>query len=273
MAPRPSTGPPPESRMVRVGDLRLRVSRQGAGPPLLLIGGLGANLEMWRPLRRHLGDRHTIAFDAPGTGRSTTPRIPLRMRALARVVRGLLDELGEDRVDVLGYSFGGALAQQLAHDAPARVGRLILAATNSGAVSVPGRPLSVVHLMSPLRYHSAEYLRRAVPVMAGGRTARDPEALRRHTADRLVAPPSLWGYQSQMYAMTGWTSALWLHRLPCPTLVLSGDDDPLVPLANARFLARRIPGARLHIVPGGGHLFLIDQPEDAADVITQFLAG
>ena len=260
-----------DRRFVGVGGLRLSVSWEGDGPPLLLINGLGANLELWRPLRAQLGAVSTIAFDAPGTGASTTPRFPMRMRALAAVVTGLLDELGQDRVDVLGYSFGGALAQQLALDAPHRVRRLILAATTAGAVSIPGSPWALLHLLSPLRYYSTAYQRRSVPTIAGGRTARDPEILRAHAADRLASPPTFWGYQSQLCSIAGWTSAHWLRRLPQRTLVMTGDEDPLVPMANARFLAGRIPRACLHVVPGGGHLFLIDQPEDVTGVITRFL--
>jgi poly(3-hydroxyoctanoate) depolymerase len=236
--------------------------------PLLLIGGIGANIEMWRPLRAHLGGLPTLAYDAPGTGRSQTRIVPLRMRGLARIALRLLDTLGIGGADVLGYSFGGAVAQQLARDAPQRVRRLILAATHAGMVSLPGRPQALMHLLTPLRYHSVTHLRRALPAMAGGRTARDPALLAQHARDRLLAPPSFWGYQSQLFAMTGWTSALWLRQLNQPTLV----HDPLIPLANARFLARRIPRARLHVVPEGGHLFLIDQPGDVVRVVRTFLS-
>jgi poly(3-hydroxyalkanoate) depolymerase len=264
---------PAAERFIRAGDLRLRVSSvAGDGRPLLLIGGIGANVEMWRPLRRALGGRPTIAFDAPGTGRSQTPRWPLRMRGLAAVVARLLDALGEWEVDVLGYSFGGALAQQLAHDRARRVRRLILASTSPGLISVPPAPHVLVLMATPWRYYSPRHLQRVAPMIAGGRMARDPRVLRDHMADRLGAPPSLRGYQWQLAAMTGWTSAHWLHRLTQPTLVLAGDDDPLVPLANARYLAHRIPRARLHVVPGAGHLFLIDQPDDVVDVVSAFLA-
>jgi poly(3-hydroxyalkanoate) depolymerase len=227
---------------------------------------------MWRPLQRHLRRVRTIAFDAPGVGGSDTPSRPMRMRALAAVVGGLLDDLDHRQVDVLGYSFGGAVAQQFAHDFPERVRRLILVATTAGAVSVPGSPRALIHMLSPLRYRSPEYMLRAVPQIAGGRIARDPELLRQHAADRLARPPTIWGYQSQLYAIAGWTSALWLSRLRQPTLILVGEKDPLVPVANAHFLAWRIPNARLHIVRGAGHLLLIDQPDQTANIITDFLA-
>jgi pimeloyl-ACP methyl ester carboxylesterase len=69
----------------------------------------------------------------------------------------------------------------------------------------------------------------------------------------------------------GWSSLPWLHRLPQPTLVVHGDDDPVVPLVNARIVACRVPGARLHVVDGGGHLLLLDSSADVLPIITGFL--
>jgi len=88
---------------------------------------------------------------------------------------------------------------------------------------------------------------------------------------RLQAPPSALGYAYQLYAVAGWTSLPWLHRLRQPSLVVAGERDPSVPLGNARILAARIPDARLHVVRGGGHLFLLDEPETAAGAIRAFL--
>ncbi|MBV8944285.1 MAG: alpha/beta fold hydrolase, partial [Solirubrobacterales bacterium] len=75
----------------------------------------------------------------------------------------------------------------------------------------------------------------------------------------------------QLYAAAGWSSLPWLRRLTSPTLVIGGENDPSVPLRNARVLAARIPNARLHVVNGGGHLFLLDEPENVAGVIAAFL--
>jgi pimeloyl-ACP methyl ester carboxylesterase len=76
-----------------------------------------------------------------------------------------------------------------------------------------------------------------------------------------------------LYAISGWSSLLWLSRLSQPTLVLAGDDDPIVPLVNGRILARRIPNARLHVVPGGGHLFLLERPAELASLVVAFLSA
>jgi poly(3-hydroxyalkanoate) depolymerase len=256
---------------VQAAGLRLRVSRRGEGRPLLLITGIGANLDMWAPFARLVTDRELIAFDPPGAGLSQRPRVPLRMRRLAGVVRELLDELGVERVDVLGYSFGGALAQELAHRAPDRVRRLVLCATAPGLGGIPPRPLAALALATPARYYSPRLLALTVPHIAGGRTAREPSALAAHAGERLAHPPDLLGYAYQLYAAAGWTSLPWLHRVTQPALVVGGDDDPSVPVLNARLLARRLPNARLHVVKGGGHLFLLDEPHSAVPQITAFL--
>src|SRR5438105_1403965 len=110
---------------MRVGGLRLAVRERGDGHPLLLINGLGGNMDMWRPAQDRLAESSlTIAFDAPGTGRSQTSLLPLPMPLLARLVWRLMDELGHERIDILGYSWGGLAAQQITRIAPRRVRRL-----------------------------------------------------------------------------------------------------------------------------------------------------
>ena len=256
---------------VEAAGLRLRVGRRGTGRPLLLITGIGAHLDMWAPFARHAGERELIAFDAPGTGLSQRSRLPLRMAALADVARALLDELRLERVDVLGYSWGGALAQELARRAPDRVRRLVLCATGPGLGGSPPRPLAALLLATPARYYHPRLLALTVPHIAGGRTARDPAVLAEHAGERLQRPPDPLGYAYQLYAAAGWSSLPWLGRLPQPTLVVAGERDPSVPLRNARLLAARVPDARLHVVKDGGHLFLLDEPENVAPTIREFL--
>jgi poly(3-hydroxyalkanoate) depolymerase len=256
---------------VEAGGLRLRVSRAGEGRPLLLITGIGANLDMWAPFERLVTDRELIAFDAPGVGLSQRPRVPLRMYGLARIVRELMDVLELERADVLGYSFGGALAQELARRSPDRVRRLVLCATAPGLGGVPPRPMAALMLATPARYYHPRLLALSVPHIAGGRTRRDPSALAEHAGARLARPPDPLGYAYQLYAAAGWTSLPWLHRVKQPTLVVAGDDDPSVPVTNARILAARLPDARLHVIKGGGHLFLLDEPQSAVGRIRAFL--
>lgn len=262
-----------KSATVSVGMQRFRVTVEnaGAGRPLLLINGIGATGDLFGPFRKHLGDRETIAFDAPGVGGSPTPILPYSMRKLAGMVAGLIDELGHDRVDVLGLSWGGALAQELAHRHPEMVHRLILAATMPGITSVPGRPAALAVLMSPARYYSPEYLKRIAPTLYGGAIRQNPDLLDEHAKQRAARPPTQVGYLYQLSAIQRWSSLLWLHRLPQRTLILAGDEDPIVRLVNGRLMANRIPDCRLHVVEGGGHLFLFTRGAEMAEIVRDFL--
>jgi poly(3-hydroxyalkanoate) depolymerase len=261
-----ATGP-----FVEVDGLQLRYSIEGVGPPLLLVSGIGANLDMWLPFRSQLADFETIAFDLPGTGESATPRLPIGMRGLARLTLHLLDVLGYRHTNLLGYSFGGLLAQQIAHLAPDRVDRLVLAATGCGVGAVPGEMRAMLTLATPSRYYSRSFLEQHGAELYGGRSRREPGVLADLAPARLGRPPTPRGYIWQLCATSGWTSLPWLRRLRQPTLVLAGDEDPVVPVINGRTLARLIPDSRLHVVRGGGHLLLLDQPHDVVPVVRRFL--
>jgi hypothetical protein len=176
---------------------------------------------------------------------------------LAQQAAHLLDVLGIPEADVLGVSFGGAVAQQLALDNPQRVRRLVLASTSVGLGGVPGHPLALALLATPLRYYSPAFFRRTARVLYGPLDADgDGDLLQAQVNARRARPPTMWGYVSQLTAAAGWTSLPWLHRIRARVLVLSGDADPIVPPVNARILAARLPHAELEIVRGAGHLLL-----------------
>ena len=272
--------PSPDGRTIRfvyihADRVRLRTAVHGAGRPLLLITGLGASLDLGAPFERDLAARgvQTISFDAPGIGQSTPYAWPRRMPGIARTVERMLDALGYQRIDVLGASLGGVIAQQLAHQAPQRVRRLVLAATGPGLGGVPGSPRVLLSLATPRRYHQPGHYQRIAARVYGGAARRDLGSLPLALADELAGRPSLRGYLAQIYAISGWTSLPWLRTLRQETLVLAGDDDPIVPIANGRILARCIPQAQLHIVRHGGHLFLLDSPAEMAGLVAAFLSS
>lgn len=260
-------------RALHVGRHRLRLSveQEGAGRPLLLLNGIGATADLFEPFRAHVTDRETIAFDAPGVGGSPATCYPLTMRRLTGIVAGLIAELGHQQVDVLGLSWGGALAQELTRRHPQRVRRLVLSATTPGWASLPGRPAAMAILLTPARYYSPAFLRRVAPLLYGGSIAKHPDLLDRHAYLRATHPPTPRGYLYQLSALRRWSSLPWLHRLEQPTLVLAADDDPIIPLANGRLMAHRLPRGRLHVVEGGGHLFLFTHAADMAEVVRRFL--
>jgi poly(3-hydroxyoctanoate) depolymerase len=277
----PDAGPGPDAgarvRHVEADGLRLRTSVRGTGRPLLILSGIGAALELTVPFELAIQPYgvQTVTLDAPGTGESQHYPGVRRMPAIARTVAAVLDELGYERVDVLGLSFGGMLAQQLAHTFRSRVRRLVLVATVPGVAGlggVPGSPHVMRIMATPARYTSPEYHRRVAGELYGGESRRDPDAHLGRSA-WFEHPPSRRGYLAQLYAVTGWTALPWLWRLTTPTLVLAGDDDPIVPLVNGRILAQAIPRARLEVVRGGGHLFLLERPEETAAAVAGFLSA
>nr|ALV86494.1 poly(3-hydroxyalkanoate) depolymerase [uncultured bacterium 20] len=264
------------AEVMDVGGVRLYVSvRPGSAehPPLLLVNGLGANLEMLDPFVDAFAEvsaerTGTIRLDLPGIGGSPARLRPMRVSGLARLVDRLLVELGHEQADVLGVSWGGGLAQQFAYQHPHRCRRLVLVSTSTGAISIPGRPSALLQLASPLRYLRPSRLKDLGPLLYGREYQDNPEVARLHAS--LMRAPSLPGYYAQLYAVAGWTSLFWLHRVRQPTLILAGSDDPLVPACNAVLMARRLPNATLRVV-NGGHLFLVAQARAMAPIVHRFL--
>ena len=254
-----------DGQVVRVGV------RHGsdASAPLLIFNGIGANLELVEPFVDALEDVEVVIFDIPGVGGSPAPLAPYRFSTLAVLADKLLLRLGYDGpVDVLGVSWGGALAQQFARQNPERCRRLILAATSPGVVMVPARVSVLSKLIGPRRYTDPAYLQRVGPQIYGGAYRRDPALLAEHS--RHIQPPRGRGYLYQLMAAWGWTSLHWLCTLRQPTLVMHGNDDPIVPLSNAKILAARIRNAVLYVIDDG-HLFLVTRAKDVAPVVRAFL--
>ncbi|MFM0348511.1 poly(3-hydroxyalkanoate) depolymerase [Paraburkholderia sp. RL17-347-BIC-D] len=272
MEPTPASVGGMQIQMVDLNGQLLRVAtRQGsdASPPLLIFNGIGANLELVEPFVAALEDVSVIIFDVPGVGGSPAPVVPYRFSTLSVLSERLLSRLGYDgTVDVLGVSWGGALAQQFARLYPARCRRLILAATSPGVIMVPAKLSVLSKLIGPRRYTDPAYLQEVGAEIYGGAYRRNPSLLRDHA--RHIQAPRGRGYLYQLLAASGWSSLPWLGALRQTTLVMHGNDDPIVPLTNAKILAARIPHATLYVIDDG-HLFLITRAREVAPVVRRFL--
>ena len=235
----------------------------GTGSPLLLCNGIGMRLEAWRPFVDALDPAiEVIRFDAPGTGGSQLPSLPYRFTTLALLLRQMLHNLGHQQADVLGISWGGGLAQQFALLNPRRCRRLILVATATGPQTmVPPNPLPPVKNLILRRWGD----------LWGGSAKTDPEALAGALHKARISPLSV-GYLYQHTAALGFTTLPLLPLIRQRTLVLTGDDDPIIPVANGRILAAGIPHATLHVYHGG-HVELATRPSLLAPLITSFLAS
>jgi poly(3-hydroxyoctanoate) depolymerase len=257
--------------MVEVRGQRLHVSIEGHGPPLLLINGLGGSIPNWSPLRRELEGFTTIAFDAPGTGRSPGSCLPISIPGMARLAAGLLDELEVGRTSVLGVSLGGLIAQQLAVTTCGRVARLVLMSTSMGWGSAPGKLRALRALLSRRRLYDADHYARLAPDLLGGRLRHDPDLAAQAARSRLVDPPSARGYLWQLVSGATWSTLPLLPAIRRPTLVIVGDDDPLARVVNARVMARMIPHAELRIVRGAGHHLVLERPAEIGATVCRFL--
>jgi poly(3-hydroxyalkanoate) depolymerase len=265
--------PAERMRILRIGGRTIRVSvREGAPgwPPLLLCNGIGASFELLQPFADALDPRRgVIRFDMPGVGGSPAPLLPYHLTTLPSLLAGLLDELGHEQADVLGISWGGGLAQQFALSRPQRVRRLVLVATAPGALMVPASPRILLRMLSPRRHRDPGYVARVAGELYGGSARKDPIVARDllHATTRL-GPAR--GYYYQLMSTLGWTSLPCLPRLRPPTLILAGDDDPIIPLVNARIMRWLIPHSRLHVY-SGGHLELAADAARLAAVVEAFL--
>jgi poly(3-hydroxyalkanoate) depolymerase len=272
----PLVAAPDRVRTVTVRGVGVRVSeRNGTGryagePPLLLCNGIGVSLEALQPLVDALQpQRGVVRFDVPGVGGSPLPPYPYTIAGLASWLSAVMGVLGHERFDVLGLSWGGGLAQQLAVQHPRRVRRVVLAATGTGWLMKPARPGVLAKMLTPRRHRDPEYAATIAADIYGGSMRTHPErgAALLHAATR--SGPRR-GYYYQLLAMTGWSSLPFLGLLRQPTLVLGGTDDPIIPVANPRLQARLIPRARLHLYDGG-HLGLVTEADVLAPVVDTFL--
>ncbi len=262
-----------EDQILTVDRLKVRVVRKlvqnRKSPPLLLFNGIGANSDLLMPLMQDLASIECITFDMPGIGQSEATWIPMRFSALSKLSAKILDHFDYGKVDALGVSWGGGLAQEFAKIYANRCRRLILAATSPGVVMVPSKPSVFIKLSTPKRYLDEEYLLEVAQDIYGGVLREHPEKIQEF-AEHIKPAKSGRGYMNQLAAIVGWTSIHWLHKLSQETLILAGTDDPLVPLANGKILAARIPNSQL-VEINCGHLLLLTQRDVVVPKIQQFL--
>lgn len=260
----------PEFTMETFHGRTLRVARWRATGrkkhlPILFFNGIGANIEAVAPLAELLSDRDFVTFDMPGVGGSPDPVVPYNAILMSRIAALILDKFEMPKVDVMGVSWGGAMAQQFALQNGRRVNKLILKATSAGMLMVPGNPAALIKMADPRRYIDPEYMNKHFKTLYGG----DDDGKGGHISR--ITPPSKTGYFYQLLAMIGWTSAPFLPFMKKETLIMMGSDDQIVPIANGKFLQFLIPNSTLYTVEGGGHLFMLSHVEESIGVIRGFL--
>jgi len=267
---------PAESGFADANGGRLYYELYGEGEPLLLIMGLGANHLGWTAqIPSYSREFRVIVFDNRGTGQSDFPAdadytIPM----LADDAAALLEALGVDSAHVYGISMGGMIAQEMALRHPDRVKSLILGATTPGGPNaVAPQPEAIRSLLE----QGAAFDRGVTPALLDALFS--PGFLADHGSELVAAfqsmadypPTSREAYQAQLRAVAAHDTYDRLPDIDAPTLVLHGTDDPLLPAANGRILAERIPGAKLVLLDGARHAYLLEKQAEADAAVLDFL--
>lgn len=265
------------TKLARVNGIKVAFRVQGEGPPLVLVMGYRLSSAAWpaKFVEMLAAEFTVITLDNRGTGQSDKPVTGYALANVARDVAGVLDEIGVERAYVLGYSMGGAIAQEFVRQFPHRVAGLILCATMCGGPRATYADASVVRVMRDLDGFSPEQIARRIwevtyaPGYIRQHREQAEDQMRRETA--LPTPLHAADLQFQDFAEFDGSKAL--SQIKCPTLVLTGDLDQLIRPQNSEMLAQLIPGAKLVIIPGGGHRVLWEAVEKCTDLISGFLSS
>jgi len=257
--------------LATAGDVRIAYELHGEGPPLLLVHGLGYARWGWEPVVDGLAERfHVCLFDNRGIGESDVPDGPYTARAMAEDAVAVLDAAGVERAHVVGTSLGGMVAQELALSRPERVDALVLACTTPGERGFPMPEQTIRLLTSTVSLPLEDALRRFVEnALAPGADSALVELI---VERRLANPFDMAGWQAQAAAGMTFDALDRIGEIGARTLVLHGTADAVVDPRNSELLAERIPGARLELFCGCGHLFMWEQPERFVHSVADFLA-
>ncbi len=281
----------------QVNGAEIYYELKGRGFPLVMIMGLGANIDWWpsKLLDKLAGHYQVLVFDNRGAGRSDVTEESYSIEMFARDTVELMDWTGMERAHVFGISMGGMIAQELALSYPERVERLVLGCTNCGpghSVSAPPEVLGLLVQAPPQHRHLFQVAVSAPPEVLSLLVQAPPPPedilkilfpeefinnnrveIEEFTRRYLAAPISTGAYVRQVGAILGFDSFDRMARIAVPTLVVTGDRDILIPPENSEILVQRIPGARLVFLGGCGHGFMAQVPDRVFEVLREFLGG
>ena len=253
--------------MTRLAGIGIDIWEGGSGPPLLFLHGAGG-FHAGAPFLDGLGERRrVIAPSHPGFGISELPDWMDRPDDIAHLYLDLLDRIGHAEIDVIGCSFGGWIAAELAAMAPQRIRGLVLVAPcgvktgDRDTLDIPDMFALPAATVQAMLYHQ-------------------PEKHQRNPADMTDDEIRIMLRNRESFALFGWEPYLHnpklphrLHRVTSPTLFLRGEHDGLISAAYTERYAELLPDARIVTIPDAAHLPQIEQPEAFVDITLAFLRG
>jgi pimeloyl-ACP methyl ester carboxylesterase len=262
-----------ETKKIHVGDIDMAYKIFGKGSPILMINGYSAPLDFWDPLLlEKLASNHTVVtFDNRGIGNTTSGNKKFSISQFAEDTSGLMDALKIKKADIIGWSMGGMIAQELVLSNPEKVGKLIIYSSICGGnQSVPPSP-EVLKVFSNQSGSTTERLQKFLPLLFPDQWRRDnPNLIYELPKSDEETPIMTLNLQTE--AITNWTgSCNRLSNITQPTMVLVGTDDVLTVPANSIIITEKIPGAWLIQIKGGGHAMMMQYPEKFSNIVDTFL--
>ena len=244
---------------------RIHYEVDGEGEPLVLIAGTAFDLSFWDDLLPELRGFRVLRLDNRGSGLSDAPDEALSIERMADDVAAVMEAAGMPSAHVHGASMGGLIAQELAIRYPERVLSLVLGATWAGGPTLSRAVRALPLLVS--RKDPEDFLRATAPFLSATPIPATDDRFPGHAR----APRDKRGLMRQMAAQMRYSSLRRLHMIQQPTLVMHGEKDRLISPLNARRMTRRIPGARLRLIAGAGHMYLHDRPRESRDLLLDFV--
>jgi pimeloyl-ACP methyl ester carboxylesterase len=273
----PLDGRPMTMQHADVNGIKIAFGILGAGPPLVLIMGYRLSSLAW-PLDfiEALAKQFTVVlFDNRGTGNSDKPTFGYEISNMAKDVGCLLDHLEIARANMLGYSMGGAIAQEFVRQFPDRVLGLVFCATMCGGPRATYASASVARVMRELDGLTPEEIARRISSVtySPGYLENHRELAENQMRREIATPTPLHAADLQYQAFAEFDCSKTLPNIRVPTLVLTGDLDRLIAPQNSKFIAGLIPGAALIVLPGCGHRMMWEATDECVEFVTEFLTG
>lgn len=262
-----------ETKKIHVGDIDIAYKMFGNGKPVLLINGFSAPLDFWDPiLLANLASNHTvIVFDNRGIGNTTSGIKKFSISQFANDTAGLLDALNVSKADVIGWSMGGMIAQELTLMHPEKVDKLVIHASSCGGKQSVLPSQEVIMAAVTISSNSVERIQKILPLLFPEIwRMQNPNYLEKLPRTTEVIPSETLDLQTE--AILNWEGVCdKLNIITQPTLVVVGTDDFFTPSSNSLLIAEKINGSRLVQIPGGGHGVMFQYPETFNSILQTFL--
>lgn len=262
----------------KVKEVEIAYILRGTGEPLVLIGGFTMTKETWGPIVSALVSRfQVLTFDNRGVGETTFPAEPFTIADMAADVVGLLDALGIPKAHFFGVSMGGLITQMILLDHAERVLKAALGCTSHGgrhAVQPSPDIMNALASFADPAVPPIEKLRKAIPVLYSDRFVQEhPDKIEEFTRVGARYVPTPEGAAAQFRALSVFNVKKRLSEVRRPVLVITGDQDRMMPPENSKLLAEAIPKAQLCIIPETGHSFFHEKPREVAERLITFFSG